>query len=75
MDEFLQLFLQFGYVYFFSAVFPTAAVFALIGSFVKIRTNAFTLCCTYKRPFSQPVANIGAWQVSVKILQPLQLTK
>ena len=57
------MFLQFGYVYFFSAVFPAAAFWALINNVYEIRTDAFKICRVIRRPFTQPTADIGAWQV------------
>jgi len=68
LDDYLELFLQFGYVFFFSAVFPMAAFWALLNNFTEIRTDAFKLCRTFRRPFAQPTADIGVWEVTfVKI--------
>src|SRR6218665_2672298 len=58
------MFLQFGYVFLFSAVFPTAAFWAAINNFTEIRTDSFKMCRVFRRPFSHPTANIGVWQVS-----------
>lgn len=63
LDDYLEMYLQFGYVFLFSAVFPTAALWALINNFTEIRTDAFKMCRTFQRPFAQPTAGIGAWQV------------
>lgn len=64
MDDYLEMFLQFGYVFLFSSVFPAAAFWALLNNVTEIRSDAFKLCRIYQRPFSHPAANIGAWQVS-----------
>jgi len=63
LDDYLELFLQFGYVFLFSAVFPSAAFWALLNNMIEIRTDAFKLCRTFRRPFAQPTASIGVWQV------------
>jgi len=64
LDDYLELFLQFGYVFFFSAVFPMAAFWALANNLIEIRTDAFKLCRVFRRPFAQPAANIGVWEVT-----------
>ena len=58
------MFLQFGYVFLFSSVFPAAAFWALLNNVTEIRSDAFKMCRIYQRPFSQPASNIGAWQVN-----------
>ena len=60
------MFLQFGYVFLFSAVSPLAAVWALINNVVEIKTDAFKLCKDFQRPFAKRVKDIGAWQVRFK---------
>ena len=62
------MFLQFGYVFLFSSVFPAAAFWALLNNVTEIRSDAFKMCRIYQRPFSQPASNIGAWQVNYVFL-------
>ncbi|KAG2464986.1 ANO10 protein, partial [Polypterus senegalus] len=62
-DDYLELFLQFGYVSLFSCVFPLAALFAVLNNLTELYTDAFKMCRVFKRPFSEPAANIGVWQV------------
>jgi len=64
LDDYLELFVQFGYVYLFSSVFPLVAFLALVNNVIEIRTDAFKLCRVFRRPFAQPTANIGVWLVS-----------
>ena len=64
LEDYLELFLQFGYVFLFSAIFPTAAFWALVNNMIEIRTDAFKLCRTLRRPFAQPTASIGVWLVT-----------
>lgn len=63
-DDYLELFLQFGYVSLFSCVYPLAAVFAVLNNITEIYSDALKMCRVYKRPFAEPTANIGVWQVS-----------
>lgn len=55
--------MQFGYVSLFSCVYPLAAVFAVLNNVTEIYSDALKMCRIFKRPFSEPTANIGVWQV------------
>ncbi|ULT93425.1 hypothetical protein L3Y34_003129 [Caenorhabditis briggsae] len=68
LDDFLEMFIQFGYVLLFSPAFPLAAVCALINNLIEIRVDAFKLCNTVQRPFGRRVKDIGAWQKSMELL-------
>ncbi|KAK3598896.1 hypothetical protein CHS0354_036204 [Potamilus streckersoni] len=68
MDDYLEMFLQFGYVFLFSSVFPLAALWALINNVMEIPSDAFKMCRVFQRPFSEPAANIGVWQVAFEII-------
>lgn len=67
-QDYLELFLQFGYVFLFSAVYPLAAFWALLNNIIEIRTDAFKLCNLHQRPFTQPASSIGAWQVAFEAI-------
>eukprot|EP00074_Homo_sapiens_P086754 XP_016862208.1 anoctamin-10 isoform X7 [Homo sapiens] len=62
-DDYLELFLQFGYVSLFSCVYPLAAAFAVLNNFTEVNSDALKMCRVFKRPFSEPSANIGVWQI------------
>ncbi|EFP10578.1 hypothetical protein CRE_23215 [Caenorhabditis remanei] len=68
LDDFLEMFIQFGYVLLFSPAFPLAAVCALINNLIEIRVDAFKLCNTVQRPFGRRVKDIGAWQKAMELL-------
>ncbi|XP_050306991.1 anoctamin-10 [Anthonomus grandis grandis] len=61
-DDYLELYIQFGYVFLFSSVYPTAAFLALLNNVLEIRADAFKLCKLFRRPFPRKVKDIGAWQ-------------
>lgn len=67
-DDYLELFLQFGYVSLFSCVYPLAAVFAVLNNVTEIYSDALKMCCVFKRPFSEPAANIGVWQMAFETM-------
>lgn len=68
LDDFLELFLQFGYVFLFSAVFPTAAFWALLNNLTEIRTDGFKLCYIHRRPFATQCQGIGAWLTAFELM-------
>lgn len=68
LDDYLEMFLQFGYVSLFSSVFPTAALWAFINNVIEIRTDAFSMVHVYQRPFAHPTAGIGAWQLAFECI-------
>ncbi|XP_067948258.1 anoctamin-10-like isoform X2 [Watersipora subatra] len=61
-DDFLELFIQYGYVTLFSCVSPLAALLSLINNHIELRTDAVKLCRIHQRPFAKPAAGIGAWE-------------
>jgi anoctamin-10 len=62
-DDYLEMFIQFGYVFLFSSVYPMAAFWAVINNVLEIRADAFKLCRLYQRPVARRVKDTGAWQV------------
>uniref|UniRef100_A0AAF5DLF7 Anoctamin n=1 Tax=Strongyloides stercoralis TaxID=6248 RepID=A0AAF5DLF7_STRER len=68
LDDYLEMFIQFGYVLLFSPAFSLAAFCALINNFFEIKVDAFKLCNTVQRPFGRNVKNIGAWQKLMEVM-------
>lgn len=67
LDDYLEMFIQFGYVLLFSPAFPLAAFCALINNLFEIRVDAFKLCNAVQRPFGRQVKDIGAWQRAMEV--------
>ncbi|XP_015268012.1 PREDICTED: anoctamin-10 [Gekko japonicus] len=67
-DDYLELFLQFGYVSLFSCVYPLAAVFAVLNNITEMYSDALKMCSIFKRPFSEPTASIGVWQLAFETM-------
>ncbi|XP_003744254.1 anoctamin-8 [Galendromus occidentalis] len=67
-EDYLEMFIQFGYVVLFSSAFPLAALCAFVNNVVEIRSDAFKLCAIFQRPFGQPAENIGTWQDAMEIM-------
>uniref|UniRef100_A0A7E4VCN2 Anoctamin n=1 Tax=Panagrellus redivivus TaxID=6233 RepID=A0A7E4VCN2_PANRE len=68
LDDYLEMFIQFGYVLLFSPAFPLAAACAAINNLFEIRIDAMKLCNTVQRPFGRRVKNIGAWQKAMELM-------
>ena len=64
----MEIFIQFGYVTFFSSVYPVAGFLALLNNILEIRGDALKLCVAYQRPFTESVSDIGVWQVAMECM-------
>ena len=71
-EDYLEMFIQFGYVTLFSSAYPLAGMCALLNNLIEIRGDAFKLCFVHKRPFGTRVNSIGSWQV--RLLRVLQIS-
>lgn len=68
-EDHLEMFIQFANVTLFSSLFPLASVCALVNNVIEIRSDAFKLCVTHKRPFAGPkVKDIGEWLAALHTL-------
>ena len=67
-DDYLELYIQFGYVVLFSSVSPLAAFWAFLNNLIEIRIDANKLCKFFRRPFARRTKNIGAWQLAFEVL-------
>ncbi|XP_044535725.1 anoctamin-10 [Gracilinanus agilis] len=72
-DDYLELFLQFGYVSLFSCVYPLAAAFAVLNNFSEINSDALKMCKVFKRPFAEPSSNIGVWQLAFETMSVISV--
>uniref|UniRef100_A0AAV2JU57 Anoctamin n=1 Tax=Knipowitschia caucasica TaxID=637954 RepID=A0AAV2JU57_KNICA len=68
LQDYQEMFIQFGYVVLFSSAFPLAAMCALINNVIEIRSDALKLCSGLQRPFGQRVENIGQWQTAMEAM-------
>lgn len=67
-DDYLEMFIQYGYVILFSSAFPLAALCALLNNVIEIHSDAFKLCVYHQRPFGKRVQNIGIWQDALRVM-------
>ncbi|XP_051884146.1 anoctamin-10 isoform X2 [Pristis pectinata] len=67
-DEYMELFVQFGYVSLFSCIYPLSAILIILNNITEIRTDALKLCHLFRKPFISPAANIGVWQTAFETI-------
>uniref|UniRef100_A0A671XLM7 Anoctamin n=1 Tax=Sparus aurata TaxID=8175 RepID=A0A671XLM7_SPAAU len=72
-DDYLELFLLFGYVSLFSCTYPLAAVLVVLNNVTEVYSDAFKMCRVFKRPFSDPAANIGVWQLAFEAMSVIAI--
>ncbi|CAL4114068.1 unnamed protein product [Meganyctiphanes norvegica] len=68
VEDYLEMFIQFGYVSLFSSAFPLAAFWAFLNNIIEIKSDAFKFCNLYKRPRVKRVRSIGVWQSAFELL-------
>lgn len=67
-EDYLEMYIQFGYVVLFASVAPFAAFAALLNNIIEIRLDAFKFCKIYKRPMAKRAKNTGAWLLAFETL-------
>jgi len=72
-EDYLELWLQFGYVMLFSCAYPPAAYFTIINNFIEQQTDAYKLNNLYRRPFARQTDGIKAWENAFNILVYLSI--
>ncbi|XP_055597041.1 anoctamin-10 isoform X2 [Uranotaenia lowii] len=72
-DDYLELYIQFGYVVLFSSVAPMTAFWAILNNVIEIRLDAYKLSHFFKRPYARRTKNIGAWQLAFETLAVISI--
>ncbi|KAJ8354198.1 hypothetical protein SKAU_G00217650 [Synaphobranchus kaupii] len=72
-DDYLELFLLFGYVSLFSCVYPLAALLVVLNNVTEVYSDALKMCQVFKRPFSEPAADIGVWQLAFETMSVISV--
>nr|CAD2152305.1 unnamed protein product [Meloidogyne enterolobii] len=66
LDDYLEMFIQLGYVLLFSPAFPLAPLCAFLNNLLEARVDAFKLCALHRRPW--PTNDVGVWDGVIKIM-------
>eukprot|EP00116_Pleurobrachia_bachei_P002497 sb/3462759/ len=72
-DDYLEMFIQMGYVILFSAAYPLAAVWAFLNNIIEIRGDAFKMVNGVQRPFMKRVEDIGFWSDAFEVLSVISI--
>merc|ERR1712198_183209 len=66
-DDFMELWLQFGHVFLFAAVYPLAAAIALINNLTELFADRYKLCRPSRKPKPVAVRDIGGWYLAFRV--------
>jgi anoctamin-10 len=67
--DFLELYIQFGFVFLFLSVFPLAPVLALVNNWIELKSDALKLCIGHQRPHPRKSSRInGAWLKAFQVM-------
>ena len=67
-EDYLELFIQFGFVILFTLCYPLASVFALLNNIGELTVDAIKLSSICRRQPVSRTGNIGAWQPAFRIM-------
>ena len=67
-EDYTEMLIQFGYVSFFSMVFPLAPLFALLNNVLELRCDGFKLLWCKQRPIAKRAGGIGVWLTVLNIM-------
>ena len=67
-EDYLELFIQFGFVLLFMVTYPLASLGALLNNIFELPFDAFKLARIYRRPAVSRAGHIGAWQPAFRIM-------
>ena len=70
-EDYLELFIQFGYILLFAVAYPSACFWAWINNVAELKVDAFKLINIYRRPNPARVANIGAWEPAFRMMSSI----
>ncbi|CAG2178169.1 unnamed protein product, partial [Oppiella nova] len=67
--DYLELYIQFGYVFLFLSIFPMAPIIAFCNNCVEIRSDSLKLCFGHKRPHQRSAKSIsGSWMKAFEVM-------
>ncbi|KAL7053321.1 hypothetical protein AAHC03_025481 [Spirometra sp. Aus1] len=67
-DDYLEMFIQFGFVSMFTCAFPICGLLALLNNIFELRGDAWKLVVIFRRPFGQSTSGIGVWEYAFDIV-------
>ena len=72
-DEYLEIWIQFGYVTLFTCIYEWAPVVAFLAIVIEIRNDAHKFCNLLQRPQAAIAEHIGFWDDAFSLLAFLSI--
>nr|XP_015204697.1 PREDICTED: anoctamin-10-like [Lepisosteus oculatus] len=72
-DDYLDLFLSFCYMIFFSSVYPHATILCLLYNLTKILRDSWRFCSVLRRPFPGPATTNKIWHQAFERFEAIAL--
>jgi len=72
-EEYLEIWIQFGYVTLFTCIYEWAPIVAFIATIIEIRNDAHKFCNLFQRPQSAIAEHIGFWDDAFSLLAFLSI--
>ena len=66
-DDFMELWLQYGHVFLFAAVYPLSAAIALLNNLTEMFADKYKLCQLSRKPRPSAVRDIGGWYLAFRL--------
>ena len=73
-DDFMELWLQFGHVFLFAAIYPLAAVIALLNNITEFYADKYKLIRLARKPRPLAVRDIGGWYLAFRLTAIISIT-
>ena len=72
-EEYLEIWIQFGYVTLFTCIYEWAPIVAFIATIIEIRNDAHKFCNLFQRPQPAIAEHIGFWDDAFSLLAFLSI--
>lgn len=73
LEDYLELFIKFGFVSLFSSVYPLAGSFSFLNNLLGIKLESMKFSQVLQRQFPVPSSNISAWRLAFEYLTTLAI--
>lgn len=67
-DDYAEMVIQFGFIALFSTAWPLTCLACLCNNFVELRSDAFKLIQSFRRPISTRQSSISPWTFNLYVL-------
>eukprot|EP00299_Pterocystis_sp_00344_P006882 c1945_g1_i1.p1 GENE.c1945_g1_i1~~c1945_g1_i1.p1 ORF type:complete len:810 (+),score=205.98 c1945_g1_i1:46-2475(+) len=68
LEEYTELFIQFGHITLFASAFPLSSMCALLNNIIEVKVDGFKLLLANQRPRYLGAEDIGTWQIVLEFM-------